>query len=679
MMLKMVERIDLFAQKLRGYTDEEKKIILEAARWADELHKDQMRASGEPYFIHPLQVAEILVDLKMDYQCIVAALLHDVLEDTQTSRQDLCSRFGKDVENLVNGVTKISSLKAKNKSIQEAETIRKMLFAMSKDIRVILIKLADKLHNMRTLEFLSEERRRAFAQECLDIYAPLASRLGMGGIKDELEDLSLKHLQRQTYDQIKAFVASKRGERAEYLKKIEEKIISAADAEKIEVSVKTRAKHFYSIYTKMRRRGKTLDEIFDLLGIRILCEQQNDCYIILGIVHRLWKPIDGRFKDYIAMPKANKYQSLHTTVMGDGGRLIEIQIRTFPMNQTAEHGIAAHWLYKKGSSAEKVSREDLPVINRLRNWNGLGISSGEFLNEIKGEILKDSIYVFTPKGDAIELPSGATAIDFAYHIHSDIGNHLVAAKADGVIVPLKAGLKNTQVIEIITAKNAHPHLSWLRYVKTSRARSHIRSWLKKSDESLIIEKNIVARKKAELPIQTHRQRRKKDETGGLLRGGEGNVEVRIGEEKNILISMARCCRPVPGDEIIGYVSRGRGIIVHKKDCPNVKAITDIQVRTIHVEWENTSPRAVRHFRVLARRIHDLFSEIEGAVHKDKGHLVSGRIDEEGPDRILANFTMELESGDDFRRIIKSIRAVPAVIKIYTVNENTPPPGGEEEE
>jgi GTP pyrophosphokinase len=667
MMLKMVERIDHFAEKLSGYTAEEKQIILDAAHWADDLHKDQMRASGDPYFIPPLQVAEILVDLKMDYQCVVAALLHDVLEDTEASRQELGSRFGKDVETLVNGVTKIAGIKAQSKSIQEAETIRKMLFAMSKDIRVILIKLADKLHNMRTLEFLPQERRRAFAQECLDIYAPLASRLGMGGIKDELEDLSLKHLQRQTYDQIKSFVASKRGERAEYLQKIDERIVGAAREEGLALSVETRAKHFYSIYTKMRRRGKTLDEIFDLLGIRILCEEQNDCYVILGIVHRLWKPIDGRFKDYIAMPKANKYQSLHTTVMGDGGRLIEIQIRTHLMHQTAEHGIAAHWLYKKGTSTERVSREDLPVINRLRNWNGLKISSKDFLNEIKGEILKDSIYVFTPKGDAIELPSGSTAIDFAYHIHSDIGNHLTAAKADGSIIPLKAELKNTQVIEIVTAKNSHPHLTWLRYVKTARARSHIRSWLKKSDDSLIIEKNIVARKKAELPIQTRRQRQKGE--GEALLRDEGSVEVRIGEDKNVLISMARCCNPTPGDEIIGYVSRGRGIIVHKKNCSNLKAITDIAERTIHVEWENTSPRAVRRFRVAARRTYDLFSEIEGAVRKYKGHLVSGRIDDDGPDRLLANFTMELESGDDFRRVIKSIQAVPSVLKIYTMRED----------
>jgi GTP pyrophosphokinase len=419
----------------------------------------------------------------------------------------------------------------------------------------------------------------------------------------------------------------------------------------------------------MRRRGKTLDEIFDLLGIRILCAGQTDCYVILGIVHRLWKPIDGRFKDYIAMPKANKYQSLHTTVMGDGGRLIEIQIRTVQMNQTAEHGIAAHWLYKKGTTAEKVRREDLPIINRLRNWDGVKISSGDFLNEIKGEILKDSIYVFTPKGDAIELPAGSTAIDFAYYIHSDIGDHLMAAKADGLIIPLKAELKNTQVIEVVTAKNAHPHLTWMRYVKTSRARTRIRSWLKKSDETLIIERNIVARKKAELPIRTRQQWKKKETPGGeaLLRE-EGPIGIRIGDETNMLINLARCCNPVIGDEIIGYVSRGRGIIVHKKNCPNVMAISDIAARTIHVEWENASPHSTRRFRVAAKKTYDLFSEIEGAVKKYKAHLVSGRVYDDGPDRLVANFAMEMENGEDFRKIIKSIQAVPAVLKIYTVHD-----------
>jgi GTP pyrophosphokinase len=670
-MLRMVEKIEHFAQKLGGYPEEERVRILDAAEWARSLHEDQLRASGEPYFIHPLQVAEILVELRMDYQSVIAALLHDVLEDTEASSLELRNRFGRDVEALVNGVTKISDLKAKNKSIQAAETIRKMLFAMVKDIRVILIKLADKLHNMRTLEFLPDDKRRSIAAECLDIYAPLASRLGIGFIKDELEDLSLKNLNRPMYDQIKNFVSSKRGERAEYLEKIAGRIRAAAETEKISVVVETRAKHFYSIYNKMKRRGKEIEEIYDLLGLRILCAGKNECYIALGVVHRLWKPIEGRFKDYIAMPKANKYQSLHTTVMGDGGRLIEIQIRTTDMHQTAEHGIAAHWLYKKGSTREVVRPEDLPIINRLKSWNGISISSGDFLSEIKGEILKDSIYVFTPKGDAIELPKGSTAVDFAYHIHTDIGDHLMAAKADGAIIPLKEELKNTQVIEVLTATNAHPHLSWLRYVKTSRARSKVRSWLKKNDESLIFERNIVARKKAEIPIRTRPPRKSKapEEEQTHLRE-DGKVGIRIGNERNMLINMARCCNPSTGDEIIGYVSRGRGIIVHKKSCSNIRFIPDMDARTIQVEWETVSPKATRQFRVTAKKTMDLFSEIEGAVRKFKGHLIAGKVDDDGAGKLVGNFTMELESSEDFKKVLKSIRTVPSVLTIHDIPDDS---------
>jgi len=670
-MLKMIEKIEQFAQRLEGYPEEERARILQAAKWAEELHQNQLRASGEPYIIHPLQVAEILVELRMDQQSIIAALLHDVLEDTEASRDELRRRFGKEVESLVNGVTKISDLRAKNKSLQEAETIRKMLFAMVKDIRVILIKLADKLHNMRTLDFLPAARRKTIATECLDIYAPLASRLGIAWIKAELEDLSLKHLNRQVYDQIKAFVSAKKGERAEYLRDLDVKLKEAAAAEGLTIKVETRAKHFYSIYVKMKKRGKKLDELFDLLGVRVLCETQSDCYTMIGVVHRLWKPIEGRFKDYIAMPKANKYQSLHTTVMGDRGRLIEIQVRTFDMHRTAEHGIAAHWLYKKGTTAEIVRAEDLPIINRLKSWDGVRISSGDFLNEIKGEILKDSIYVFTPKGDAIELPKGSTPIDFAYHIHTDIGDHVMAAKADGSIIPLKDELKNTQVIEIITSPNAHPHLTWLRYVKTSRARSKIRVWLKKSDDNIIIEKNIVARKKAEIPIRTRvpKKERTAEEDTTRLRDDQ-KVGIRIGNERNMLINMAKCCNPVTGDEIIGYVSRGRGIIVHKKSCPNVKYIPDMEERTIQVEWETVSPKSTRQFLLSARKTNDLFSEIEGAIRKFKGHLIAGKIDEDGADRLVAMFTMELENRDDFRRVIKSIRTIPSVLSIHDVPEDT---------
>jgi len=663
-MHRMVARVEQFEQKLTFYSEEEKQKILEAARWAMELHKDQLRASGEPFFIHPLQVAEILVDLRMDSESVIAALLHDVLEDTDVRREELRQRFGKEVEQLVNGVTKISVLRAKSKSIQQAESIRKMLFAMVKDIRVILIKLADKLHNMRTLEYLPESKRKEIAEECLDIYAPLASRLGIGWIKIELEDLSLKHLHRDIYDQIKAFVVAKKEQRGEYLRRMQDRIIEAAKAEGIPVQVESRAKHFYSIFTKMKKRGKQLEEIYDLLGIRILCETQSDCYVLLGIVHRLWKPIEGRFKDYIAMPKANKYQSLHTTVMGDGGRLIEIQIRTEDMHQTAEHGIAAHWLYKRGTSTELVRAEDLPIINRLKSWNGIRISSGEFLNEIKGEILKDSIYVFTPKGDVVELPKGATPIDFAYHIHTDIGDHIYAAKADGVIIPLKAELKNTQMVEILTSPQAHPHLAWLRYVKTARARSKIRAWLKKNDASLIIDRNIVAKKKPDMAAHPQsRQKPEKSKEEVDRREDVKKIGVRIGADRNMLINLAGCCNPVTGDDIVGYVSRGRGIIVHKRDCSNLKFIPDFQERAIEVEWETVSPKATRQFQVTARRTLDLFSEIEGAVRKFKGHLIAGRVDEDGPDRLIAHFTMELDQKEDFGKVIKSIRTIPSILTI----------------
>ncbi|WP_455382531.1 RelA/SpoT family protein, partial [Salinispira pacifica] len=375
----MVSTIEEFALKLTDYTELEREQIIAACNRAQTLHKDQLRDSGEPYFIHPLQVAEILVDVRMDARTVVAALLHDVLEDTLITRQDLRREYGREVESLVNGVTKINIVKAKNKNVQEAETIRKMLFAMVKDIRVILIKLADKLHNMRTLQFKAEPRRKAIAQECLDIYAPLAGRLGISGLKDELEDLSLKHLNHEAYDQIKAFVAQKRGERADYLERVEKAIYEAAASESIDVKVETRAKHFYSIYQKMKRRSKAIDEIYDLLGIRVMCNTQTECYTLLGLVHQLWMPIEGRFKDYIAMPKANKYQSLHTTVMCYGGKLIEIQIRTYDMHHIAEYGIAAHWLYKKQLSADGVKPEDLAIINRVKSLNGFRITSNEFL------------------------------------------------------------------------------------------------------------------------------------------------------------------------------------------------------------------------------------------------------------------------------------------------------------
>ncbi len=675
----MITSIQELQDYISSYPPQEQARILDAAELSRTLHKDQVRDSGEPYFIHPLQVAAILVDMKMDGITIAASLLHDVLEDTILSRSELKKHVGKDVEMLVYGVTKISVVKAKNKSFQEVETIRKMLLAMVKDVRVILIKLADKLHNMRTLEFKEGPRQREIAQETLDIYAPLAGRLGISWMKDELEDLSLKHLHPEIYQDIKQRVAEKREQRGTYLHRIKETIKKEAKKEKIPVVVESRAKHFYSIYQKMKRFGKEIDEIYDLLGVRMLCETTNECYQLLGLVHRLWPPIDGRFKDYIAMPKSNQYQSLHTAVLGYDGKIVEFQIRTYDMHQTDEYGIASHWFYKKGLTQNRLKPDDLAIMHRVRDLKDSRITTDEFLEEIKREILRDSIYVFTPKGDAIQLPKGSTAIDFAYHIHTEVGNHTMGAKADGSIIPLKEPLKNTQVIEILTSPSAHPHLNWLRYARTSRALSKIRAWLNKNDENLIINQRIIARKSARpetLPDAQHepgkqptkRRTGPSPETNQIM--DEHKVAIRVGKEKNLMIHFAQCCRARTGDDIVGYVSRGRGIIIHKRDCPSLLSIPDVEERMIEVEWETVSPKVTRRFRVAARHSSDLFSEIEGAVRKVRGHLIEGRIDETSQGTLEASFTLEVERRQDLRKIAKCIRAIPAVMSLQDMPENT---------
>jgi GTP pyrophosphokinase len=671
----VITTVDELRYTVSSFNPSDQELLLRAAVLSEELHRGQRRDSGEPYIIHPLQVAEILIEMKLDAQTVTAALLHDVLEDTEMTRAELRRKFGREVESLVYGVTKIAGVKAKNKNVQESETIRKMLLAMVKDVRVILIKLADKLHNMRTLEYKEGARQREIAQETLDIYAPLAGRLGISWLKDELEDLSLKHLHPDIYLQIREYVADKRVEREHFLKTMKERIRIAAESESLPVVVESRAKHFYSIYHKLRRLGKEIDEIYDLLGIRILCDTTNQCYQVLGLVHRLWPPIEGRFKDYIAMPKANKYQSLHTAVIGTQGKIIEIQIRTHDMHRTAEFGVAAHWLYKRGLTRDQVKPGDLAIFHRVRDLKDTPVSSDQFLDEIKREILRDTIYVFTPKGDVIQLPKGATAIDFAYHIHTEVGHRTVGAKADGAIIPLKEPLTNTQVIEVLTSQNAHPHLNWLRYARTSRARSKIRAWLNKHDETLIINQSIVARKHTDKSAATGANARRgakrrpdkepqsaSSETTQIL--DEHKVAVRVGDEKNLMIHFAQCCNPRTGDDIVGYVSRGRGIIIHQRTCKSLRSIPDVDERLIEVEWETVSPKTTHRFHVVARPSNDLFSEIEGAVRKIQGHLIEGRIDETGPSSISASFTLEIERSKDLRKITKCIRAVPSVMSLH---------------
>jgi len=678
-----------FSQKIERYPEEERKAILSAARWAEGLHHNQLRASGEPYIVHPLNVAEILADAHLDFQTVIAAILHDVLEDTGLSSRELRKEYGREVEGLVQGVTKISVIRGRSKTTQAAASIRKMLFAMVKDIRVIMIKLADKLHNMRTLEYLEPKSQKRIADECLEIYAPLAGRLGMSRIKSELEDLSLRVLHPRAYEQIDHFVQEKKEDLHEFLSVMETGIRAEAEKAKIPIQVESRIKHYYSMYRKIKKKGRMVDEIYDLAGMRLLCDNSGQCYELLGILHSLWKPIEGRFKDFIAMPKSNLYQSLHTTVMGPGGKMLEIQIRTHQMHRTAEEGIAAHWLYKQELAGERIKPEQLTIINMLKSWDSSGVISPDFLEEIKRELLRDSIYVFTPQGDIIELTRGSTALDFAYHIHTDIGNHCMAAKADGNLIRLNEELKNTQVLEILTAPSAHPHINWLRLVRSSRARSKIRHWLVQNEPGLIIDRNIVAKNKGggagagrearagaqarpgSEPAAAEGERRPGRRWRGRMESDTqvrdtSKVGIRIGDERNMMIRLAGCCNPAAGDQIVGYISRGRGIIVHRADCPNLKNIKEFDERLLEVEWETVSPKATRRFEVTARKTTNLFSEVEGAIKKYHGHLIEGKLDENIPETLQGFFTVELDNGRDFDQVLKSLRTIPSVLQIRPV-------------
>ncbi len=693
-----MKELEDLRKAVSGWDPEDRAKVEAAVEVALRVHEGQVRASGDPAVTHPLRVALILAELGLDSDAVAAAVLHHAPDEDGPGRTDLAERFGPTTALLVEETSRLAALKAKNKTLQAAETIRKMLLAMTRDIRVILVKLADKLDNMRTLRWLPEEERKRIAAECLDIFAPLADRLGLSAVKDELEDLALKELNREAFDQIKLIVADRKGERAGFLERVETDIRAAAAQEGLFVEVSSRAKHFYSIYQKMRKRNKSADELYDLLGIRLLCGTENDCYALLGVVHRLWKPLEGRFKDYIAMPKANGYRSLHTTVMAYEGRLLEIQIRTYDMHRVAEFGVASHWLYKKGRTREMVRAEDLPLVNKLKDWGGMLSSGAEFLQEIKRELLKESIFVFTPKGDVVELPAGSTPLDFAYEVHTAVGNRCVGAKADGAIVPLTYELKNTQVVEILTSNQARPNIDWLRAVKTSKAKSKIRQWLISNGQALVIDRNVVAKKKSDTPEAKGEARARGEGRPEPGRAGEpasdahpavpetelspGQFEIHpyvpkavlssdkagisVSGGRGLMIRFAGCCRPTTGDPIVGYVSRGRGIIVHRRDCRNLPFLADFKERAIEVVWETRHPGLTRRFRIIAKRIPDLFGEVETAVKKIQGHLIEGKLEEDG-DRLVGWFTVRMERPEDGRKIERSVRGVPAILKVTVVN------------
>jgi len=667
--------------------------------------------------------SSVLIDLGLDADAVIASLALGRFTDRPFPEEE-AAHFSAAAQQLIHGVIRFEGIPVENKTIREAQNIRNMIFALTTDIRVLIIKLAGKLQALVELNSSSAEDIKTLPRECLDIYAPLADRLGIFWIKDELEDLSLKFINPEAYQQIKNLVAQKKGERGEFLAQVQEAIRAEADAAGITVEVKSRAKHFYSIYMKMRRRGKSADEIYDLSGIRIICDSIENCYTLLGVVHRLWSPISGCFDDYIANPKPNGYQSLHTSVTVESGgemRRLEIQIRTHQMHQFAENGVASHWLYKKGSTKDMVQAGDIDVVNRLKDWKRLdhasgganggaaGGSSSPWLEEIKREILRDWIYVLTPQGRVIKLPAGATPIDFAYNVHTAVGERCIGAKANGAIVPLSAELKNTQVVEILTSAAGRPHPGWLESVKTSKARSKIRAWLEQHDSVFSADKadKLEKAEKAEKSGEKRKPAVDVPAAGNALASGAaggaasgagsaaggaaGNaadkdsgrvvyplksvLQVRIEDEKNLLVRFARCCNPVTGDSIVGYVSRGRGVIIHRENCPNLANNPESENRKMAASWENPKSALVKRFKIDARETADLFSEIEGAIRRRQGHLIEGRLEEvpssggggRGANRLSGFFTIQLVNADDLKPVIKNIRGIPGILGIQQLN------------
>jgi guanosine-3',5'-bis(diphosphate) 3'-pyrophosphohydrolase len=619
-------------------------LVALACRTAEAAHAGQRRASGEPYFTHPLQVAGMLAELGLDTPTIVAGLLHDVVEDTAVTLDALRQQFGAEIADLVDGATKLERLARRTRAEEQAENFRKMFLAMARDIRVVLIKLADRLHNMRTLGSLDPARQKRLAEETLEIYAPLAHRLGIFRFKWELEDLALRYLDPAAYYDLARRIPQRRADRERYaavlIADLQQRLADAG----IRAEVSGRAKHFYSIYQKMYKHGKDIQQIYDLVAVRVIVDTIRDCYAVLGVVHTVWKPLPGRFKDYIATPKSNMYQSLHTTVLGPEGEPFEIQIRTHEMHRIAEYGIAAHWTYKEGVRGDKGFNRKLSWLREILDWQRELRDAREFMESLKIDMFADEVFVFTPRGDVFELPAGSTPIDFAYRVHTEVGHHCAGARVNGRIAPLDKALQNGDIVEIITNKNAAPSPDWLALVRTGLAKNRIRQWLKKErrDEALQLGREALERecrrqglhpeqllrpewlheiaarfafsdtddllaavgfggasptqvigrlreKARQLeadapaaPVPAPRRGKQPAHSPALVRPSDG---VRVRGERNVLVRFSRCCHPVPGDPIVGYVTRGRGVTIHHPDCPNIQAHRGEEGRIIDVDWD----------------------------------------------------------------------------------------------
>jgi GTP pyrophosphokinase len=691
-------------------------LITRAYRFSEHSHQGQQRASGEPYLSHPLEVAGLLVNFKMDAITVTAGLLHDVLEDTDTTKADLQREFGPEIAELVDGVTKIGKLAFSSREERQAENFRKMLVAMARDLRVLMIKLADRLHNMRTLDFLPPDKAKKIAQETLDIYAPLAHRLGMAKVKAELEDLALRMLHVDDYHDLMRRVAKRRLEREAEINQLITLLQDKLGEVGIESKIAGRPKHFYSIWKKMHDGGREFDEIYDLTAVRVVTNTVRDCYGALGVIHSLWKPVPGRFKDFIAMPKVNMYQSLHTTVIGPKGDPIEIQIRTWEMHRIAEEGIAAHWLYKEKKSDRDHFDEAFKWLRQLLESQKEMNDPKEFLDTVRLDLFPDEVYVFTPKGDVKALPDGSSPIDFAYSVHTDVGHHCVGAKVNGKLVPLRYTLRQGDIVEVITSPSQHPSRDWLKIVKSTRSRSKINQWLKVEERtrSLALGRELFEReaKKYRLSpaalLGSDEMKRLLTELGfpsadDLLASvgyGKTSVQqvlgklapavvrepevapeakklpkrsegaVRLRGVDDLLVRFAKCCSPVPGDGIVGFITRGRGLTVHARDCLTVAKNVLDKERLVAVEWEEDEPgstkRPVRIAVYIGRDRPGLLAEITGAISLRHGNITKAEVTVTEDRRGLNHFVVEVNDLRQLQEIMQAIREVKDVINVERV-------------
>jgi len=716
---KTMIRIGDILEKVREYNSKaDLELINRAYVFSAKAHAGHVRQSGEPYLIHPLKVADILADMKMDVVTIAVGFLHDTIEDTEVTREELLKYFNEEVVALVDGLTKISQLEFETKVHRQAENLRRMIISMAQDIRVIMVKLADRLHNMRTLQHLSNEKRIKVAQETMDIYAPLANRLGISWIQAELEDLAFLYLHPEAYRNLEQRVKQRSKEYDAYIRKVIKIITEILDEHKIEGEVTGRIKHLWSLYNKMQRQGLPFDQIFDLIAFRIIVGNVRDCYAVLGIIHSMFKPVPGRFKDYIGVPKTNRYQSLHTTIIGPVGERMEVQIRTREMHQTAEDGIASHWRYKSGGSS--VPEEDIKrfkwfkqILDELKEVE----DPRELMETVRTDLFPDEVYVFTPKGEVKEFPVGTTPIDFAYSIHTDVGHQCVGAKVNGRMVPLKYNLKNGDVIEIITSKGHKPSKDWLKIAATNSAKSKVRSFIKKEERerSLKIGEELLDRelrrmgttlkkvKKTEAmekassvfgfhkvedliatvgfgkysPRQVLSRLFPEDEVENKLgKREEAGAQASKSREKarkegivvdgvnDLMVRFAHCCNPLPGDDVVGIITRGRGISVHTVDCPNIEAERYNQDRIVDIHWDEKVkvPRTVR-IKITSEDVRGILAEMTGLISSKNINITHADIRTSSDSRAINNFEVEVEDADQLRNLLNSLSGLSGVISV----------------